>query len=302
MSDQPSANRLRAANQPLVANSGTECETCGQPFRQAGSPATGTRFVYAVGRVVANFPSVGAERELLTMLDVSPGTGAIDLKSYRHVLSSPDNLYLARQLCWTFITRQADAFTLIPRVDDDTLTLFDMLGQDVEGEVAQVVVGITKAGPSNGVCEGVGLLTIEPIQLLAFTLDEFVDGLPRPQLPGEERGTAPLDGHQRSAIKEIFKRLTRRANNNGIIDEHRACNYAALRYPAIYHAVLQGQVDRKDLVGLDARRVPSSHRKVVAVRITHKMPGSGGFEHLQCLIDVTDVFPFIARPLEVVYD
>jgi hypothetical protein len=75
-----------------------------------------------------------------------------------------------------------------------------------------------------------------------------------------------------------------------------------LRYPAIYHTALRAYQDNKMLVGIDARHSHSPTRHLIAVRLTFRQRRTDIIERYQCLIDVTDVFPFLVSPLTLVFD
>jgi hypothetical protein len=126
------------------------------------------------------------------------------------------------------------------------------------------------------------------------------DGRSADEKPAAARGKAGRAEFE-AVVRRLFPRLTRGAGNRGLADEHRARNYLALRYPAIYHAVRQAEADGKVLAGVDARHSHSADRHVVAVRLTVRSPRTDLTEHYQCLVDVTESFPFLITGLQPVY-
>jgi hypothetical protein len=149
------------------------------------------------------------------------------------------------------------------------------------------------------------LPTVHADQVLAFTLQDFAAELPGDEKsandkPAAARGTAGR-AELEAVVRRLFLRLTRGAGNHGLADEHRARNYLALRYPAIDHAVRQAEAEGKVLAGVDARHSHSTDRHVVAVRLTVRNPRTDITEHYQCLVDVTESFPFLITGLQPVY-
>jgi len=63
-------------------------------------------------------------------------------------------------------------------------------------------------------------------QLYSFDIDSLVSSMPRPQDVSAARF--------RPTAEELFSRVMQLADNAGATDEHRAVNYLAVRYPAIY--------------------------------------------------------------------
>ena len=63
-------------------------------------------------------------------------------------------------------------------------------------------------------------------QIYSFDRDALIKAIPRPEkMPAKEF---------RSAAEELFDRIMQITDNAGATDEHRALNYLAIRYPAIY--------------------------------------------------------------------
>ena len=314
-----------AFNQPAKGTEGT-CAHCGQPAggtsgvalpqvsAQAAAAVRGS-FVYAVGRLHARFPSLGAEKEYAQLVgadsDAIVRTGAL-----KDALADKQNRYLARQMCWVFSGPDADACVVIPRDQSDLDELIDTLTDDEQ--VVQVLVGSPTIIAASSPCLSAELPVAAPDQLLAFSLDEFLDAMPGPdhdrgdngedgEDDGEEKqgeGRANRDTNPwRQTSRGLFNHLTRRSENRGLTDEHRAMNYIALRYPQIYHLVYDAQRDGATLIGVDVRPAFSGgDRRTIDVRFSLRHARTHVIERYRCRVDTTDVFPFLASPLTLIYD
>jgi hypothetical protein len=183
----------------------------------------------------------------------------------------------------------AEVFTVAPRDDGDVVRLAEMLSPELPEDVLHIVVGRSAPGQTDTPCAVAGLPVIVADQLLAFTLDEFAAALPVP------------DGADAGAIREVFLRLTRRSDNRGTSDEHRALNYLAVRYPDFYRVVLDAHERGLVTAAIDARAVPWAQRRVVAVRLAFRNRSEIA-ERYQCSVDVSEVFPFIVSPLARYYE
>jgi hypothetical protein len=288
-----------------------------QPMVEQGSGVYGrgwSGLVYAVGRLAPQFPSLGVEKEFAQLAQGAYQGGLVEMGSLRRVLDAPENRYLGRHLCWVFTAQHVDAFAVLPRDDADVDRLVAVLSPTESEDVVHVVVG--RSAPTGAIdspCAASGLPTVVADQLLAFTLDEFAAALPDADAaPGEEgppTGDPPArDDDQtrkqfQAVVRDVFTRFTRSADNRGIAEEHRARNYCALRYPNVYHAVLQAYREGKMLVGVDARH--SHHagaRRVVSVRLTFRHHRTDVTERYHCLVDVTEVFPFLVTRLQPTFD
>lgn len=68
------------------------------------------------------------------------------------------------------------------------------------------------------------------------------------------------------ALQELLMRIMQMADNAGATDEHRALNYLAVRYPAVYAAAAEAFGRNSSLTAVDARLSSlSSIRKLVEV-------------------------------------
>jgi len=276
---------------------GPACPECGTPYGAwpgAGmSPAT--VFAYAIGRVEPRFPSIGVEKEVAQAAGARESRGALDRELLSQVLEESENRYLADQLCWVFVAQGIDAFTLHWRDVADRDRLIDGIGAAEEPSAIDAVVGWVGSGPDAGICRSLGLPSVGIVQLLSFGREEFVSGVPAPKDMGEKEF--------RAAVGSVFDRIARRSDNTGQSDEHRALNYVALRYPALYGVAAEVFSKEMSLVTIDVRRIAAGGaRRVVELRLIFRGRRDDVVEQYRCRVDVTEVFPFLISPLEPTFD
>jgi hypothetical protein len=276
------------------------CATCGQPLPGTRFTAAQGQFVYAIGRLSPQFQSPDVEKEFAQLAADVEAPEVSEHHRLKAVAEQDDNLYLAHHVCWVFTTQGIDSFAIVPRDNHDARQLVDAFAPASDETVINVVVGRPATTPPLWDWSSSGLRLVSADQLLTFTLDEFLDALDTTEGKGDKKGGSDPD--HRAAMRELFFRLTRRADNQGLTDAHRALNYAALRYPALYRATLQALDDGKALMGVEARLIPSSDRRLVSVRLIFRDRHTQIVERYSCAVDVTGEFCFLAAPLSPTYD
>jgi hypothetical protein len=300
----PSATGGCATCGQPVPTSGTAiaggCATCGQPLPGIRFTAAQGPFVHAIGRLSPQFQSQDVEKEFAQRAAEVEAREVSEHHRLKAVVEQDDNLYLAHHICWVFTTQGIDSFAIVPRDNHDARQLVDAFVPASDETVINVVVGRPATTPPLWDWSSTGLQLVSADQLLTFTLDEFLDALDTTDGDGDTEGGADPD--RRAAMRELFFRLTRRADNQGLTHAHRALNYAALRYPALYRATLRALDDGKALMGVEARPTPSSDRRLVSVRLIFRDRHTQIVERYSCTIDVTGEFCFLAAPLSLTYD
>jgi hypothetical protein len=266
--------------------------------------------VYAVGQFSPQFPSLGVEKQLAQLAGHAT-PGFVETKVLREVLEEPENRFLGRHISWVFTSQQIDAFVVAARDDTDVCRLVKVLPSSDSNDVYHVVVG--RAAPPNIDAPPApsGLPLVVADNILAFTLDEFVshltesEGVPTKQ---PSRGAQPT-GSQSSArrdsdddfktvVRDVFTRMTRRTGNLGMSDESKALNFVACEYRQAYRAVAQAKREDKMLVDIAAQHSHSTTRRLVAIDFVLRHRRTDITERYQCLVDVTEVFPFLATGLQ----
>jgi hypothetical protein len=296
------------------------CANCGQPFASlsASSPGASTQPggwwsgpVFGVGTIVPQISSQGVEKQI-AQLAGGLSHGFVETTVLRDVLSVPENRYLGRYVCWILTSQQVDAFTVVPRDEADIVRLVELLSSDETDDVIHVVVG--RAGlpaAAGSPCAQAGLPLVAADELHAFTLDEFASAMPDAESgrdaeqADQDTSSAPAgEGLSRDQfnviVRDVFRRLTRRAGNLGLADHHRALNYMAVQNPKLYHAVAQAHREGKTLVDITAQHSHSSTRRLVAVELKFLDRQTDISERYQWLVDVTpeSPFPFLATRLQ----
>jgi hypothetical protein len=96
-----------------------------------------------------------------------------------------------------------------------------------------VVVGTKGPIAPPEMCNGLMVPLVALEQAYSFDRDSLIKAIPRPEkIPAKE--------FQAAAV-ELFDRIMQMADNAGATDEHRAVNYLAVRYPAIYATAAEAQ-------------------------------------------------------------
>lgn len=286
MSDQ---DQVTAADEPAAA--------APVPARTAAPAATAPppRYVYAIGRIGARFPSLGVEKEFAQATGRAQTAGLTDRETVHAVLSDPSNRYLARQLCWAMTIEGQDTYLLAPRDRADIDMLIDAIRPVPAAADADVVIGVIAGLSDPGMCGGLIVPVVAFDQIYSFDTGAFIAAIPRPD--------AIAAGQFQATAAELLARIQQLADNAGATSEHRALNYLAVRYPAIYaHATEQFARD----LSLTAVEVTPSRlsglRTLVNVIFTYTHRVTGAAEKSSARVDVSEEFPFLASPLAPYYD
>src|SRR5215831_4450875 len=200
------------------------CPTCGAA--SMGTPATRPSHVYAIGRIEARFPRLSVEKEFAQAASRSDTKGLTDRQVLQAVLSKPENRYLARQLCWVMTIEGLETYILVPRDPADISLLVDGLRPNPTASDLDVVIGTKGPIAPPDMCNGLLVPIVAFDQMYSFDRDTLIKAIPRPEkTPAKD--FAP-------AAEELFDRIMQMTDNAGATDEHRALNYLAVRYQAIY--------------------------------------------------------------------
>ena len=282
------------------------CQTCGQPLPSVSGSAQRTWVgpVLAVGQLAPQFSSLSVEKYFAQLSGEVTQGALVEMAILQHVLSDPDNRWLGRHLSWVLTTQHVDTFAVVPRDLDDIVRLAEMISTSESDDVVHVVIGRSATVPVDAPGAPPGLPAVFADQLLGFTIDQFVAALPGTGTgEGDEPSAASADSREQfqAVARDLFIRMTRRAGNNGIADEHRAINYLALQHPGIYHLVAQENLDGKALIGIDARHSHSGGRRIATVRFSFRQRLTELTERFQIRVDVTGL-PFLESHLEPTYD
>src|SRR5215813_5975669 len=220
----PVNNRNHTALRPHV--SPATCASCGAAMDYSPTGSIEPSYVFAIGRVEMRFPSLAVEKEFAQATGRANTKGLTDRAAAHAVLSEPSNRYIARQICWVFTIEGLETYILIPRDPADYDQLLAAVRPQPTPLDLDVVVGLKGSIAPPDMCNGLMVPIVAFDQIYSFDRDSFIKAIPRPEKMEAEQFE--------SAALELFERIQQMADNAGAMDEHRALNYCAVRYPAIY--------------------------------------------------------------------
>jgi hypothetical protein len=286
------------------------CSTCGaaaeaqRAGNPAGSRATGPAvkapsappaWVYALGRIEARFPKVSVEKEFAQAVGRAKTEGLTDRQVLHTVLSSPQNHYLIRQLCWVMTIEGLETYILSPRDSADYHLLVECLRTNPAPGDLDVLIGARGPLASPETCNGLQIPLVKFDQLYSFDRAALIKAIPRP------KETAAKDFE--ASAESLFDRIMLMADNAGSTDEHRALNYLAVRSDAIYHRAAEQNARDYSLSAVTTRVSPLSHsRKMLNVIFAYTHRTTDVVEKFFTCVDVTDEFPFLVTKLTPTFD
>jgi hypothetical protein len=271
------------------------CPACGTAPLAVSDEIAPRAYIFAMGRVEPRFPSLGIEKEYAQATGRAETAGLTDPEAFAAVLSERANRYLARQVCWVLTIEGQETYILVPRDPVD----FDMLLEAIRaaprpGDV-DVVIGVRGPIAPPELCNGLMVPVVVFDQIYSFPRDEFVRAIPRPK---------EITAKQfEPTAHDLFDRITQLADNSGAMDDHRALNYLAVRYPAIYTTAVEYHARNFSLTGVEVRASRlSGVRAVVDVIFAYTDRQTDVTEKCFVRVDVTEEFPFLVTRLSPFYD
>lgn len=290
----PAAVATPAAKPAGSVMAAHSCPTCGAA-PAASSQTAAPNYIYAIGRIEPRFPRPSVEKEFAQATGRAETAGLTDRQSLQKVLSQRQNRYLARQLCWVMTVEGLETYILVPRDPADLDLLVEALRPTPQPWDLDVVIGFRGpiAGPE--VCNGLLVPIVAFDQIYSFDRDALIKAIPKPEKT-TAKDFAP-------AAEELFDRILQLADNAGATDEHRALNYLAVRYQAIYANAADAFARNASLTSVDVQASPLSHtRKVVDVIFSYTNRNTDVVEKYFCRVDVTEEFPYLVTKLSPYYD
>ena len=252
-------------------------------------------YVYAIGRVEARFPRLSVEKEFAQAIGRAETAGHTDQEAFHKALSERENRYLARQMCWVFTVQGLETYLLQPRDPGD----FDLLVEAIRPQPSpmdlDVVIGVRGPIASPDYCNGLMVPIVAFDQIYSFDRAYLIKAIPQ----GKDADAKKF----RAAADAVFDRVMQMTDNAGATDEHRAANYLAMRYSAIYAKTAEEFARDFSLTGVDMR--PSSlsgTRKVIEVIFAYTNRNTDFTEKFCVRVDVTEEFPFLVTKLSPYYD
>ena len=270
------------------------------PGRQEGMGPNGgmngmNAFVYAIGRVEARFPNLSTEKEFAQATGRADTAGRTDQQAFHEVLSQRQNRYLVRQLCWVLTVQGLETYLLTPRDPADIDMLIEAIRPAPAPQDIDVIVGVRGPIAPPEMCNGLMVPIVVFDQIYSFGRDELIKAIPKPEKMTEERFSP--------AAEELFDRIMYMTDNAGATDEHRALNYLAMRYPAIYAKAAEEFAEDHSLTGVEVRpSALSSGRNIVEVIFSYTNRNTDFTEKYFVRVDVTEEFPFLVTRLSPTFD
>jgi PatG Domain len=296
--DETSTGPAASPVGPAVHTAGVlpsqSCPTCGAAAAVSPSPVPPS-YVYAVGKIEARFPRISVEKEFAQALGRDKTAGLTDRQALQAVLSKPENRYLLRQLCWVMTIEGLETYILIPRDLADGSPLVESLRPVPTPLDLDVVIGVRTGLATPDMCNGLVVPVVIFDQIYSFDRDSLIKAIPRPEKTSAKE-FAP-------AAEELFDRMMQMTDNAGAADEHRAVNYLALRYPAIYANIAEAFARNASLTSVDVRTSAlSGIRRIVEVIFSYTNRNTDVTDKFFTRVDVTDEFPFLVNKISPYYD
>jgi hypothetical protein len=289
----PAGGNGRAA--PRAPVNPATCPSCGTAMEANGNGAIAPSYVFAIGRVEMRFPSLAIEKEFAQATGRANTKGLTDRAAAHAVLAEPSNRYIARQICWVFTIEGLETYLLVPRDPADYDQLLEAVRPQPTPLDLDVVVGLKGPIAPPEMCNGLMVPIVMFDQIYSFDRDTLIKAIPRPQkTSAKEFGPA---------AEELFDRIMLAADNAGSMDDHRALNYCAVRYPAIYATAAEAYGRNASLSAIDVQPSPlSSTRNVVEVIFSFTHRETDVHEKFFTRVDVTEEFPFLVTKMSPYFD
>jgi len=271
------------------------CPTCGVVPATNGGAADTPRYVYAIGGIEPRFPRPSVEKEFAQATGRAETAGLTDRQAFQNVLSQRQNRYLVRQLCWVMTIEGLETYILTPRDPGDLDLLVEALRPNPTPTDLDIVIGVKGPIASPEVCNGLMVPIVAFDQIYSFNREALIQAVPKPEnVAPEQFGPA---------AEEVFDRIMQMTDNAGATDEHRALNYLAVRYPAIYCKAAEEFARDSSLTGVEVRPSPlSGARRIVDVIFCYTNRDTDFTEKFFVRVDVTEEFPFLVTKLSSYYD
>jgi len=266
-----------------------------EPSIPKGAGSLAKSYIYALGRVEARFPTIAIEKEFAQATGRSDTAGLTDQQTLHEVLSQRQNLYIARQICWVLTIEGLDTYILQPRSRGDINLLVEAIRPVPHPADIDVVIGVRGPIAPPEMCNGLMVPIVIFDQMYSFDIDSLIKSIPRPEKISEKE-FEPV-------AEELIQRIMQMADNAGATDEHRALNYLALRYPAIYATAAECYGRDCSLTGVEVRASRLGSRRMVAdVIFVYRNRKTDVIEKYFVRVDVTEAFPFLVTKMSPFFD
>jgi len=271
------------------------CATCGAAPAANRGAVTPPSWVYALGNIVARFPSISVEKEFAQATGREKTAGLTDRQTFHSVLTKPENRYLVKQCCYVLTIEGLETYLLQPSDPADFSLLVEAIRPNPSPLDLDVVIGLKGPIAPPETCNGLLVPIVVFDQIYSFDRDALIKSIPKPEKTSAKE-FAP-------AAEELLDRILQMADNSGCSNDHRALNYLAVRYQAIYANAAEEFARNASLSAVDV--LPSlltGTRNVVKVIFSYTNRSTDVVGKFFVRVDVTDEFPFLVTKLSPYYD
>lgn len=276
----------------VVAQVGADCPTCAAAAGAQGAAEPAVP-IYALGSLKMRFPSLSVEKEFAQAVRNGQTTNLSDQQVQYTILRA--NRYLANEACWVLSIEGIETYILVPRDSFMLEQFIEALTPTDQRLDVDVVVGMRGPVAPAEMCNGLIVPIVMVDQLYSFDRPVLISAMTTP---------AGMDAAAfTDTASELFDRIQQMADNTGEMDEHRALNYLAVRYPRIYDHAAEMHARDYSLTAIEA--VPSrlsGTRKLVDVVLSYTSRATDVTEKYYVRVDVTEKFPFLEKALAPYYD
>jgi PatG Domain len=257
------------------------------------------QYVYALGTINPRFPNISLEKEFAQAASAQQTTNLTDRQIQYQVLSQASNRYIARDMCWIMTIENVDTYIVQPRTDDELTQLIAMLNEPATTPLVDIDVVIGSLGPiaPPEFCNGLQIPIVIVNNTYSFQVSDFISQIPKPASMAEATFQA--------LVTQTLRQLMQLADNVGNLDEHRAVNYLALRYPRIYTFTIEQSQNNQSLFRVDvkmSRLNASGTRRIVDVIFTYRDNTTDIKTDYYVSADVSGMFPFLVEQLQPYYE
>jgi hypothetical protein len=285
--ERPVSQPPQSADVPVVPN-------------PEGAEAASFPYVYAIGRIEPRFPTLAVEKEFAQATGRAQETtsGLTNREALQSVLSERSNRYLVRQLCFVLTIEGLETYILQPRDPADFDLLVEAVRPAPRPTDVDVVIGVRGPIAPPEACNGLMVPMVVFDQIYSFDVDSLIQGIPRPEsIPARQ------EERFRAAAEELFYRVIQMTDNAGATDEHRALNYLAVRYPAVYATAAEQYGRNASLSGVEVRPSRlSGVRRIVDVIFSFTSRDTRVTEKYFVRVDVSEEFPFLVTKMSPFYE
>lgn len=281
-----------------VAHAGCGCGTADS--RDDGGGAGGGnggtgRSVYVLGRVHAVFPDLSIQREFLQAAGADGTSYTTDAEALYHVLSAPENRYIARQMCYVLAVQGVD--TNILEVSDSSVLddLLEALRPVGDRRDLAVIVGYLGPVAPPDACQGLSVPVVDVQHVWAFDSRELIQAIDRPD-------DASSEEFEKSA-GALLDRLLQLSDNAGTEPAERALNYLTVRDQEIYRKTYQKYREGYILseVEVGNSRLSAGSQTVITVIFSYTHLQTNVTEKWFVRVGLAGLFPFRVTPLQSYY-